>query len=178
MKCIIQTVMVAAVLAGWATTTDARIKLTTLPERESVRIDIQNGRFTLVEEERTVNLQAGRNQVDFSWANINIDKGSIVFRVIKADGEVNVLNTNYPPNENALYWTVSGAKAGPAVVRISYLIGNMAAAPSYQGIVENDEKSMLLQTYMTVTNTSGEGFGQCTVQPGVGKTTVRYFNNG
>ncbi|MEM7393063.1 MAG: hypothetical protein AAF492_12030, partial [Verrucomicrobiota bacterium] len=157
---------------------DARIKLTTLPERETVRVDIQNGRFTLVEEERTVNLQAGRNQVDFSWANINIDKNSIVFRVIKAKGDVNVLNTNYPHNENALYWTVSASEAGPAVIRISYLIGNMSAGPSYQGTVENDEKSMLLQVYMTVQNTSGESFGECTVQPGVGKTTVRYFNNG
>ncbi|MGA2254816.1 MAG: hypothetical protein ABSG53_09155, partial [Thermoguttaceae bacterium] len=156
----------------------ARIKLTTLPERESVRIDIQNGRFTLVEEERTVNLQAGRNQVDFSWVNINIDKDSIVFRIIKADGEVNVLNTNYPPNENALYWTVSAEKAGPAVVRISYLIANMAAEPSYQGVVENDEKKLLLQVYMTVTNTSGDSYGECAVQPGVGKTTVRYFNDG
>ncbi len=170
--------LTAALLIVLASTAQARIKLTTLPERETVRIDIQNGRFTLVEEERTVNLQAGRNQVDFSWAHINIDKDSIVFRVIEANGEVNVLNTNYPPNENALYWTVSSAKAGPAVIRISYLIGNMAAGPSYQGIVENDEKSMLLQLYMTVTNTSGESFGQCTVQPGVGKTTVRYFNNG
>jgi hypothetical protein len=141
-------------------------------------VDIQNGRFTLVEEERTVNLQAGRNQVDFSWANINIDKDSIVFRVIKADGEVNVLNTNYPPNENALYWAISAQNAGPAVIRISYLIGNMAAEPSFQGIVENDEKKLLMQVYMTVTNTSGESFGECTVQPGVGKTTVRYFNNG
>ena len=69
-------------------------------------------------------------------------------------------------------------KAGPAVIRISYLIGNMAAEPSYQGVVENDEKKLLMQVYMTVTNTSGEGFGQCTVQPGVGKTTVRYFNDG
>jgi hypothetical protein len=167
----------AAVLAV-ATAAHARIKLTTLPERETVRVDIQNGRYTLVEEERTVNLQAGRNQVDFSWANITIDKDSIVFRVIKADGEVNVLNTNYPPNENALYWAVSAQKAGPAVIRISYLIGNMAAEPSFQGIVENDEKKLLMQVYMTVTNTSGESFGQCTVQPGVGKTTVRYFNNG
>ena len=165
-------------LLAAAVPAQARIKLTTLPERESVRIDIQNGRYTLVEEERTVNLQAGRNQVDFSWANINIDKDSIVFRVIKADGEVNVLNTNYPPNENALYWTVSAEKAGPAVVRISYLIANMAAEPSYQGVVENDEKKLLLQVYMTVTNTSGESFGECAVQPGVGKTTVRYFNDG
>jgi hypothetical protein len=165
-------------LVALSTCAHARIKLTTLPERDSVRVDIQNGRYTLVEEQRTVNLQAGRNQVDFSWANINIDKDSIVFRVIEGEGEINVLNTNYPPNENALYWTVSAEKAGPASIRISYLIGNMAADPSYQGIVDNDEKKMLLQLYMTVTNTSGESFGESTVQPGVGKTTVRYFNNG
>ena len=178
MNSLARTILACALVAAVATTAQARIKLTTLPERETVRIDIQNGRFTLVEEERTVNLQAGRNQVDFSWANISIDKDSIVFRVIRADGEVNVLNTNYPPNENALYWTVSAQKAGPAVIRISYLIGNMAAGPSYQGIVENDEKKLLMQVYMTVTNTSGESYGRCTVQPGVGKTTVRYFNNG
>jgi len=171
-------VWASALVLGLVSAAEARIKLTTLPERESVRVDIQNGRFTLVEEERTVNLQQGRNQVDFSWANINIDKDSIVFRVIKADGEVNVLNTNYPPNENALYWAVSAEKAGPAVIRISYLIGNMAAEPSYQGVVENDENKLLMQVYMTVTNTSGESFGQCTVQPGVGKTTVRYFQDG
>jgi hypothetical protein len=178
MRTAITAAVTAAMLLGVVTAAEARIKLTTLPERETVRVDIQNGRFTLVEEERTVNLQQGRNQVDFSWAGINIDKDSIVFRVIKADGDVNVLNTNYPPNENALYWAVSAQKAGPAVIRISYLIGNMAAGPSYQGIVENDEKKLLMQVYMTVTNTSGESFGQCTVQPGVGKTTVRYFNNG
>lgn len=178
MRTAITAAVTAAVLLLVGTAAEARIKLTTLPERETVRVDIQNGRFTLVEEERTVNLQQGRNQVDFSWAGINIDKDSIVFRVIRADGEVNVLNTNYPPNENALYWAVSAEKAGPAVIRISYLIGNMAAGPSYQGIVENDEKKLLMQVYMTVTNTSGESFGQCTVQPGVGKTTVRQFNNG
>jgi len=178
MKRVLTLLAAAGMLLAAATSAQARIKLTTLPERDSVRVDIQNGRYTLVEEERTVNLQAGRNAVDFSWANINIDKDSIVFRVIKADGEVNVLNTNYPPNENALYWTISAEKAGPAVVRISYLIANMAAEPSYQGIVENDEAKLLMQVYMTVTNTSGESFGECTVQPGVGKTTVRYFNDG
>ena len=178
MRTTLAIAVAGTLLLAAATAAQARIKLTTLPERESVRVDIQNGRYTLVEEERTVNLQGGRNQVDFSWANINIDKDSIVFRVIRADGEVNVLNTNYPPNENALYWTVSAEKAGPAVIRISYLIANMAAEPSYQGIVENDEKNLLMQVYMTVTNTSGESFGECTVQPGVGKTAVRAFNDG
>ena len=51
----------------------------------------------------------------------------------------------------------------PAKLRISYLIGNMAAEPSYQGLVENDEKKLLMQVYMTVTNTSGESLGECTL---------------
>src|SRR3974377_2486228 len=110
--------LAGALLLAVALPAEARIKLTTLPERDSVRIDIQNGRYTLVEEERTVNIQAGRTAVDFSWANIQIDKDSIVFRVIKADGEVNVLNTNYPPNENALFWTARREEADRSVVRL------------------------------------------------------------
>jgi len=98
--------------------------------------------------------------------------------VIEANGKVNVINTNYPNNENALYWSVYSENAGPAVIRISYLIGNMNAKPSYQGIVENNEKSMMLKFYNTVTNTSGESFESTTIQPGHGKSTVRYFKNG
>ena len=64
------------------------------------------------------------------------------------------------------------------MVRISYVIANMAAEPSNQGVVENDEKRLLLQVYMTVTNTSGESYRECAVQPGVGKTMVRDFNDG
>ena len=140
-------VLVAAAVTALPSTAMARIKLITLPVRERVEIQLDNPNATLVEEERIVPLVEGVNQVDFSWANISIDKDSIVFRVIEADGEVNVLNTNYPPNENALYWVVSAEKAGPAVIRISYLVGNMTTQPSYQGIVENDEKKLLMQLY-------------------------------
>ena len=66
MRTALRLAMVAGLAVVFVNTAAARIKLTTLPERETVRVDIQNGRFTLVEEERTVNLQQGRNQVDFS----------------------------------------------------------------------------------------------------------------
>src|SRR5512140_2823450 len=63
--------------AAWA-----RIKLITLPVRERVEIQLDNPNATLVEEERIVPLVKGVNQVDFSWANTNINPGTIVFRVI------------------------------------------------------------------------------------------------
>ena len=60
----------------------ARIKLITLPVRERVEIQLDNPNATLVEEERIVPLVKGVNQVDFSWANTQIDPNTIVFRVI------------------------------------------------------------------------------------------------
>ncbi len=60
----------------------ARIKLSTLPVRERVEIQLDNPNATLVEEERIVPLVKGVNQVDFSWANTQIDPNTIVFRVI------------------------------------------------------------------------------------------------
>ena len=60
----------------------ARIKLITLPVRERVEIQLDNPNATLVEEERIVPLVKGVNQVDFSWANTQIDPGTIVFRVL------------------------------------------------------------------------------------------------
>ena len=59
-----------------------RIKLITLPVRERVEIQLDNPSATLVEEERIVPLVKGDNQVDFSWANTQIDPNTIVFRVV------------------------------------------------------------------------------------------------
>ena len=51
----------------------ARVKLITLPVRQRVEIQLDNPQATLVEEERIVPLVKGVNQVDFSWANTQID---------------------------------------------------------------------------------------------------------
>ena len=59
-----------------------RVKLITLPVRERVEIQLDNPGATLVEEERIVPLVKGENQVDFSWANTQIDPNTIVFRVV------------------------------------------------------------------------------------------------
>lgn len=64
-----------------------RVKLITLPVRERVEIQLDNANATLVEEERVVPLVEGVNQVDFSWANTQIDPNTIVFRVIGGVGD-------------------------------------------------------------------------------------------
>ncbi len=103
--------IVLALLAV-ATPVFARVKMTALPQRERVEIQLDNGRYTLVEEERIVPLLRGKNAIDFSWSNTRIDKNSIQFRPLAIrergrfrplkKGEVNVINVAYPPSENAL----------------------------------------------------------------------------
>src|SRR6186997_1736392 len=107
----------------------ARVKLITLPIRERVEIQLENAAATLVEEERIVPLVKGENQVDFSWANTQINPDTIVFRVTAPEGdkkiEVKVLSVSYPPNEAALVWSVGASDSGSARVRISYILGNL-----------------------------------------------------
>ena len=93
----------------------ARIKLITLPMRERVEIQLDHPSATLVEEERIVPLVKGENQVDFSWANTQIDPGTILFRVVDKPDSVKVLSVSYPPNEAALVWAVSSGDSGSAL---------------------------------------------------------------
>ncbi len=181
--------LVVAAAAGQAA---GRIKLAALPARERVEIQLDNGNFTLVEEERIVPLlkstpQAGNNQIDFSWSNTQIDKDSILFRpiairegdrfrpirkVARPGGreveEVGVINVAYPPNENALVWEVFAAEGCAVKVRVSYLIANLTRTFSYRALAEKDEKSLTLREFIRVRNYSGEDFGSAGVWAGFG----------
>src|SRR5438046_10669075 len=110
------------VTAALAMPAYARIKLITLPVRERVEIQLDHESATLVEEERIVPLVKGENQVDFSWANTQIDPNTIVFRVVAPAGDnknlqAKVLSVSYPPNEAALVWAVGSSDSASARVR-------------------------------------------------------------
>ncbi len=166
-----------AVLAvsGVPTVSDARVKLITLPVRERVEIQLDHASATLVEEERVVPLVAGTNQVDFSWANTNIDPGTIVFRVVGYEGDiagkapaVNVLSVSYPPGENALVWDVSSTHSGPVRVRISYLLGGLDKSYNYRAVTEHDESTLALSRYIRVKNFANEQYDDTQIHAGLG----------
>lgn len=179
--------LMAAAVSTIPSTAMARIKLITLPVRERVEIQLDNPGATLVEEERIVPLVKGGNQVDFSWANTQIDPNTIVFRVIAGiDGEaaksaakpaaaketkpldVKVLSVSYPPNEAALVWQVSSSDSGSARVRISYLLGNLTKSFNYRAVATNDEKTLVLSEYIRIQNLANESFGSTGLWAGFG----------
>jgi hypothetical protein len=156
---------------------EARVKLITLPVRERVEIQLDNASATLVEEERIVPLVKGENQVDFSWANTQIDPNTIVFRVVAPVGEkmldVKVLSVSYPPNEAALIWTVGSSDSGSARVRISYLLGNLSKSFYYRAIASKDETTLTLSQYMRLQNFANESFGSSGLWAGFGKRFLK-----
>ncbi len=166
----------------------ARVKLITLPVRERVEIQLDHDSATLVEEERIVPLTAGTNQVDFSWANTNIDPSTIVFRVLgppeegdegsddQADSkpvQVNILSVTYPPGENALVWQVSADRSASVTVRISYLLGGLTKSFNYRAIAENDESTLTLSQYIRVQNFANEAYDDTEIFAGLGESFLK-----
>jgi hypothetical protein len=162
----------ATVLVNGAAECQARVKLITLPVRERVEIQLDNPGATLVEEERIVPLVKGDNQVDFSWANTQIDPNTIVFRVLSAEGapavDAKVLSVSYPPGEAALVWAVGASESGSARVRISYLLGNLTKSFNYRAVASHDETTLELSQYLRLQNFANEQFDGAGVWAGFG----------
>lgn len=167
-------VVAAALISAMSANAIARIKLITLPPRERVEIQLDNPAATLVEEERIVPLVKGENQVDFSWANTQINPETILFRVLPPAGgndqtRATVLSVSYPPNEAALVWSVGSAASGSARVRISYLLGNLSKTFAYRAIASHDEKTLTLAQYMRLDNLANEEYANTEMWAGFGK---------
>ena len=146
----------------------ARVKLVALPERARVVVSLTNPEATLVEEERLITLQKGVNKVDFSWRGVSIDATSIQVRALTTPDKVAVLNTSYPPNENALIWEISSPAPQEERVRISYILSGLNRDVVYRAVSEPDEKSLGLRHYLRLRNDSGEDMTDAEVSIGYG----------
>jgi hypothetical protein len=150
----------------------ARIKLTTLPVRERVAIQLDHPQIALVEEERIVPLVKGVNQVDFSWANTRIDPDTLVLRILPPPADqpldARVLSVSYPPDETALVWAVSASASGAARVRISYVLGGLGKDFHYRAVADRDEKNLNLMQFLRVNNNANEAYDDAEFWAGVG----------
>lgn len=151
----------------------AGIKLITLPPRERVEIQLDSPRVTLVEEERLVPLAAGVNDVVFAWANAFIDRDSIQFRCLTDPEQIRVLSVSYPPGENALTWQVAAPRAGPARVRISYVIGQLDKSYAYRAVADREERTLTLWQYVQLHNRANEEFDAAGMWTGFGERFER-----
>jgi hypothetical protein len=164
-------VLIAMVAA--AAPAPATVKLITLPARERVELQLDHPNVTLVEEERTVPLTAGVNDVVFAWSTASVDKDSIQLRCLSHLDQVKVLSVSYPPGENALTWQVSAPAALSVRVRIGYVVGGLDKSFTYRAVAGSDETTLALRQFIQLHNHANEDFGEAGMWAGFGERFER-----
>ena len=110
---------IALLLALFSATLFAKnVDLVTLPNRATVQLTIYNSEdITLVKETRYVSFKRGVNRLQFSWANTLIDPTSVDFRVLKHQGDIELLDTVYPGQKpQHLIWNIESKFEGQVPV--------------------------------------------------------------
>jgi len=163
--------IMGAVLLLLMSSAAARIKMVALPERGKTIIRLDNPQATLIEEERVLTLQKGRNHVDFSWNGVSIDADSIRLAVLSHSDTVNLLSVSYPPNEAALVWEIASVDACEVTVRISYLLSFIDHLTTYKAVADKNETKVSLKSFLVLRNFSGEDFNKASVLLGSGHSS-------
>ncbi len=144
-------------------TVRARTKLAAVPEREATVIRLDNPKATLIQENRTLTLQQGQNQVDFSWKGVQVKQDSIRLDILTNNDAVSLLSVSYPPQEAALVWSIHAQSPVQVEVRISYLLSRIDSLATYKGVVSRDETALDISGFQVLRNFSGEDFAAAAV---------------
>jgi len=88
-----------------------------------------------------------------------------------------VLNSSYPPNENALIWEINSPAAQEERVRISYLLAGLGRDVVYKAVAEPDEKALILRNYLRLRNDSGEDLTDAEIGIGYGANFKKTIAN-
>ena len=168
MKRIILALLIFAATAnvGWA-----KVDLVTLPSRDTVQLTIYNSAdMTLVRESRALTLRDGPNKLQFSWANTLIDPTSLEMLPRANADKIDIAELVFPPRVRDLgLWNIDSGVSGKVPVEITYLTSGLSWRAFYMGTLAEDEKTMRLQGYVRVTNSSGEDYENAQTRLIVGK---------
>jgi hypothetical protein len=146
------------------------IDLSTVPDRESVQLTIYNSEdITLVRETRVITFKQGANSLQFSWANTLIDPSSVELKFLTSADKLEVLDTTFPHDKpQMLYWNVQSELDGEATIQITYFTSGITWAADYLAVADANEKTMRLESFVRVTNNSGEEYEDAEVRLVVG----------
>ncbi len=146
------------------------VDLSTVPKRDTVQLTIYNSEdLTLVRETRSVTFKKGVNPLQFSWANTLIDPSSVQLAFLTNAEKLEVLDTTFPQDKpRMLYWNVQSEFDGPANIEITYFTSGITWSADYVCVAAKDEKQMKIESFVRVTNNSGEEYEDAHVRLVVG----------
>ncbi len=150
------------------------IDLSTLPSRDSVQLTIYNSEdLTLVRETRKISIKKGQNQLQFSWANTRIDPTSVQVKFLSHPTEMELNRSTFPHDKpQMLYWNIKSSLEVLATVEISYFTSGITWQADYSGIIDQSGQTMDLDSFVTVTNHSGENYENAQVRLVIGNINL------
>jgi hypothetical protein len=133
------------------------------PHQISTSGAVAGGDLTLVRERRNLTLKKGWNWLQFMWANTLIDPTSLNLEPLKQKDKIEVQQLVFPARLRELgRWLIRSEINGQVPFEITYYMGTLA----------QDEKTMRLQGYVNVTNSSGEDYENAQTRLVVGKVHI------
>ena len=147
------------------------IELVVLPRRENVQLTIYNGAdLTLVRERRNLTLKRGWNWLQFMWANTLIDPTSLSLEPLEYKDAVQVQQLVFPPRLRELgRWLIHSEVNGQVPFELTYFTSGLAWRAFYMGTLSQDEKTMHLESYVRISNGSGEDYENAQTRLVVGR---------
>jgi len=150
------------------------IDLSTLPSRDSVQLTIYNSEdLTLVRETRQISIKKGQNRLQFSWANTKIDPTSVQVEFLSHPVDMHLINTRFPHDKpQMLYWYINSSIETLATVEISYFTSGISWQADYLAIMTQSSNEISLDSFISVTNHSGEDYENAQVRLVIGKINL------
>ncbi|MGD8500798.1 MAG: hypothetical protein PVJ86_09135 [Phycisphaerales bacterium] len=150
------------------------IELVTLPRRDNVQLTIYNSAdLTLVRERRNLTLKKGWNWLQFMWAHTLIDPTSLSLEPLAQVGKIDIEQLVFPARLRELgRWLIRSEISGQVPFEITYFTSGLSWRAFYMGTLSQDEKTMCLQGYVRVGNSSGEGYEKAQTRLIVGKVHI------
>jgi len=159
-----------ALLAAGEFAAAGNVDLSTVPTRDTVQLTIYNSEdLTLVRETRKITFKQGINPLQFSWANTLIDPTSVELKFLSHADKLEVFDTTFPHDRpQTLYWNVKSEFDGEATVQITYFTSGITWSADYLVVADEKEESLRVESFVRVTNNSGEEYENAQVRLVVG----------
>jgi hypothetical protein len=113
------------------------------------------------------------NWLQFMWANTLIDPTSLNLEPLKQKDKIEVQQLVFPARLRELgRWLIRSEINGQVPFEITYFTSGLTWRAFYMGTLAQDEKTMCLQSYVNVTNNSGEDYENAKTRLVVGKVHI------
>jgi len=150
------------------------IELVTLPRRENVQLTIYNSAdLTLVRERRDLTLKRGWNWLQFMWANTLIDPTSLNLTPLNQADKIDIEQLVFPARlQEVGRWLIRSETDGQVPFEITYFTSGLSWRAFYMGMLSRDQKTMRLESYVRLDNSSGEDYEDAQTRLIVGKVHI------